>query len=80
MLTQRLLTVVEAALVDINEDQYQQGVLTLNLRFNVPSRVHILWYYQPMPNVVVPLRLLNKHDQLNNAPQLIAGMINERPL
>lgn len=79
-LTQAFTTAVQAALANPQNVVLNRGVLTLSLRLTVPSRVHIFWYYQPIPQLVVPLRLLSRAGQLKPEPTLIAGMINENTL
>lgn len=53
------------------------GARMLSVRVEMPYPVDFFWYYQPMPNIIVPLRTLNNSGQLANT--FIAGMKNEAP-
>lgn len=69
---------VQEAMANPRKHTYVNGVLTLNFNVDFGQRANIIWGYFPVPNILVPMRLLTSHGQITRNIQ--AGMLNDRPL
>ncbi|MBM2578094.1 hypothetical protein JQC91_17440 [Jannaschia sp. Os4] len=58
----------------------QQGMMVVSLRIDFGQRANIIWYYEPKPDVVVPMRILHPAGRLRRPAEITVGMLNDRPI
>ncbi|OLQ89766.1 hypothetical protein BIY21_14620 [Vibrio ponticus] len=74
-LTKKFKESIKQALLEPSNYDFNESTLSLDIKMEFNEDIKLIWVYKPTPDIVVPLRWLNRSGELKDP---VIGMLNDQ--